>query len=119
MRSLKVTLIAGIAFLLFAQADTTLQRAIRKETMEGDLKGAIELYRKAIGQAAKDRTTAAQALVRMGACYEKLGDGEARKAYERVVRDFADQKDMASQAQTRLVSLRGEHRGPASVTMRR
>jgi tetratricopeptide (TPR) repeat protein len=103
MRPLKITLIACIAFLLFGQADTTLQRAIRKETVEGDLKGAIELYRKAVGQAAKDRITAAQALVRMGACYEKLGDAEARKAYERVVRDFGDQKDMAAQAQTAVV----------------
>jgi Tol biopolymer transport system component len=118
MRLLKVSMIVSAALLLFGQADTTLQKAIRKETMEGDLKGAIELYRKAIGQAAKDRGTAAQALVRMGACYEKLGDAEARKAYERVVHDFADQKEMAVQAQTRLASLGGGHGGPATVTMR-
>ena len=45
MKLLKVATIAGVAFLLFGQADTTLQKAIRKETVEGDLKGAIELYR--------------------------------------------------------------------------
>jgi Tol biopolymer transport system component len=119
MRKLKITMIMAAAAVLFGQADTTLQRAIRKETLEGDLKGAIDLYRKAIGQAGKDRATAAQALVHMGACYEKLGDAEARKAYERVVRDYADQKDPATQAQSRLTSLGGDRRGPPSVTMRR
>src|SRR6266542_1588548 len=96
------------------RADLHLQAAINKEVVEGDLKGAIEQYRK-VAQGS-NRTVAAKALVRMGQCYEKLGDAEARKAYERVVRDFADQKDMAAQAQIRLVSLRGEHRGPALVT---
>jgi Tol biopolymer transport system component len=119
MKLLRLTTIVSAAFLLFGQADTTLQRAIRKETLEGDLKGAIKLYRKAIGQAGKNRATAAQALVHMGACYEKLGDAEARKAYERVVREYPDQKDIAAQAQSHLASLGGEHRGPASVTMRR
>jgi Tol biopolymer transport system component len=107
MRLLKVVIIAGAAFLLFGQADTTLQKAIRKETVEGDLKGAIELYRRAIGQAAKDRATAAQALVHMGECYEKLGDAEARKAYERVVREFGDQGEQAAMARQRLAAITG------------
>jgi Tol biopolymer transport system component len=119
MRLLKIATIVAAVALLFGQADTMLQRAIRKETVEGDLKGAVVLYRKAVGQAGKDRATAAQALVHMGACYEKLGDEEARKAYERVVREYADQTEMAAQAQSRLASLAGEHRGPATVTMRR
>lgn len=106
MRLLKIATIAGAAFLLFGQADTTLQKAIRKETVEGDLKGAIELYRKAMSQAAKDRATAAQALVHMGACYETLGDAEARKAYERVVREFSDQPEAVRQAQTHLAAAR-------------
>src|SRR5262245_65578174 len=88
MRLLKVTLIVSVSFLLFGQADTTIQKAIRKETIEGDLKGAIELYRQAVRQAGKDRAIAAKALVHIGECFEKLGDAEARKAFEQVVRDY-------------------------------
>ena len=85
-----------------AQADVDLQAAIRKETVEGDLKGAIEQYRKLADGG--NRAVAAKALLRMGQCYEKLGDAEARKAYERVVREFADQKEAVAQARTLLAA---------------
>lgn len=104
MKLRKLTFVLAAAVLLFAQADVTLQKAILKETVEGDLKGAIELYNKALGQAGKDRATAAQALLRMGECHEKLGNAEARKAYERLVKEFGDQKE-ASQARARLAAL--------------
>ncbi len=74
-----------------------LQAAIKAEMVDGDLKGAIELYRKLA--AGGDRGVAAKALVRMGQCYEKLGDAQARQAYDRVVRDFADQKEAAGRRQ--------------------
>ena len=75
------------------------------------------MYRK-VGQGG-NRVVAAKALVRMGQCYEKLGDAGARKAYERVVRDFADQKEAVEQARGRVAALDGGHRGSATVTMRR
>ena len=106
MKLRKLTLLLFAAALLFAQADVALQRAIRKETIEGDLKGAIELYAKALSQAGnKDRATAAQALLRMGECQEKLGSAEARKAYERLVMEFADQTEPARTARVRLAAL--------------
>jgi hypothetical protein len=86
-------------------AGVVLQRAIRKEMVEGDLKGAIELYRKVVAAAAKDRGAAAKALLRLGECYEKQGNVEARKAYERLVNEFADQKEQARDAGARLVAL--------------
>ena len=48
---------------------------------------------------------AAKALLRLGECYEKQGDAEARKAYERLVKEFADQKDQARDAQVRLAAM--------------
>jgi hypothetical protein len=48
------------------------------------------------------RKTAAEALVHMGQCYEKLGDAESRKAYERVLREYGDQKEAAMVARARL-----------------
>ena len=74
-----------------------LQAAIKTETVDGDLKGAIEQYRKLAD--GSHRAVAAKALVRMGQCYEKLGDAQARQAYDRVVRDFADQKEALAAAQ--------------------
>ncbi len=88
-----------------SRAELRFQEAHRKETIDGDLKSAIDLYRRAIAEAGSNRLVAAQALVRMGECYEKLGDAEARKAYERVVREFGDQKDLVETARVHLAAL--------------
>ena len=82
------------------RAEVALQAALKKETIDGDLRGAIEQYKR-IAQSG-NRAVAAKALVRMGECYEKLGDAESRKAYERVLRDYADQKEAARLARARL-----------------
>lgn len=116
-----ITLILGAALALSLgaiqkdtqkalSAEAQLQAAITKETVEGDLKGAIELYQKIAD--GSDHAVAAKALVRMGQCYEKLGSAEARKAYERVVREFADQEEMVAAARARLAVL---GRGPDSA----
>ena len=84
--------------------ETQLQAAINRETVEGDLKGAIELFKKLAKN--NNRAVAARALLHMGQCYEKLGDAESRKPYERVLREYADQKEAVVEAQTRLASLR-------------
>jgi hypothetical protein len=34
---------------------------------------------------------AAKALIRMAECYQRLGDAQARKVYERVLVEYADQ----------------------------
>jgi Tol biopolymer transport system component len=123
MHKLMIAMIIGTALLLAGQgvrpAEKQLQSAINKEVIVGDLKGAIGMYLKLAKSA--DRAIAAQALVRMGQCYEKLGDTEARKAYERVVRDFGDQKDLAEAARTRLSAL-GRAGGlsyPPGITFRK
>ena len=81
-------------------AEVALRTAIEKETVKGDLKGAIDQYKK-LAQG-KDRAVAAKALVHMGQCYDKLGDVEAGKAWERVVREFADQKEAVAEARKHL-----------------
>src|SRR6476620_7237298 len=105
---MKVIMVLAVAGVLAAQsgdADVMLQRAIRKESVEGDLKGAIDLYKKVA--AAKNRSAAAKALLRLGECYEKQGNAESRKTYERLVRDFSDQADLAARARARLTALEG------------
>jgi len=94
-----------------------LKAAMNTELVDGNLKAAIEQYKK-LAQSG-NRSLAAQALVRMAECYQKLGDAESRKIYERVVREFADQAESATTARTRLALLREPSAGPPAMTARR
>lgn len=82
--------------------DAALGAARHLEEAEGNYPAAIEAYKRFLSQYGKDRALAAKALVRMGQCYEKLGDAESRKIYERVMRDYADQKEAVAAARARL-----------------
>ena len=96
---------AAVGGQVSGQADALLQKAIQAETVDGNLKAAITLYEQAVAAAGSNRPVAARALVEIGQCYEKLGSVEAQKAYQRVVRDFADQAEPLKLARTRLVAL--------------
>ncbi len=96
-------LLTGLAV---SQKNTTpeamLRAAMDKETVDGDLKAAIEQYKKVIAQKGASREVVAKALLRLGGAYEKQGSAEARPAYERVVREFADQAEAVQEARARL-----------------
>jgi tetratricopeptide (TPR) repeat protein len=64
-----------------------LRAAIEKEEVDGNLDAAIEQYKQIIKIAGANRAVAAQALLRLGGCYEKRGPEEARRAYEQLIRD--------------------------------
>lgn len=108
------TAIPGAALLIMCvavaqqaeRADLMMEAAARKERVDGDLKAAIEEYRKVASRFAKQPEVAAKALLQMGQCQEKLGQAEARKSYERIVREFGAQP-AAIQARARLAALRG------------
>src|SRR5215472_11705867 len=89
------------------QADVMFQAALHKQLVDGDLEGAIEQYKTILAKYGNDRSVAAKAWVEMGQCYEKLGKEEARKAYERVLREYADQNEAAAKARTRLAAISG------------
>ncbi len=88
-----------------AQGEKLLARADHKAAIEGDLRGAIEEYRKIAAGAGANRRLAAEALVRMAECHQKLGDMEARTIYQRVVREYADQASLATRARAGLAAL--------------
>jgi Tol biopolymer transport system component len=73
-----------------------------KETVDGDLKAAINGYKEVISQRGATRAVVAQALLRLGMAFEKRGDAEARKPYERLVREFGDQPAVVQQARARI-----------------
>lgn len=85
--------------------DIRFREAQQKETVQGDLRGAIQLYQEVADAKASSRGLAAQALLRLGRCYEKLGNGESKKAYERLLRQYGDQVQIVGEARKRLAAL--------------
>src|SRR5215471_19194042 len=67
-------------------ADALLGAAIHQEEAEGNLDAAIASYKKFLSQYSDNRPLAAKAQYHLGLAYEKLGNAEARKAYEQVIR---------------------------------
>jgi Tol biopolymer transport system component len=86
-------------------ATRQLQRAIDLVESRGDAKEAAALFEQAARSS--DRELAARALFHLGDLQERLGMDRARAIYERIVREFSAQRDVAEQAQHRLVRLGG------------
>ena len=109
-RTLRTAVIAP-AFLLgltvFWAADQPrerqLQQAIDLMETKGDYPAAMKLFEEVAKST--DRNLAARSLLYVGQCYEKLGQDGAQKAYQRIVREFADQREVVLQARTRLDAL--------------
>jgi Tol biopolymer transport system component len=99
---------AGIAATLQAQAnraDVALRAAIETQTVKGDLRTAIEQYKKVVEQHGGNRPVAAQALLRMAECYRNLGAPEAERLLQRLIAEYGDQQQPVAEAQKRLASL--------------
>jgi Tol biopolymer transport system component len=97
--------------------EALLQAAEQKELVEGDLRAAIRIYEQAANRKGAGRAVVANALLHIGSCYEKLGSAEARKAYERVAQQYADQTAAAAEAHKRLTALEGPARRSLSGEM--
>jgi Tol biopolymer transport system component len=106
-RALMLAMVAAMgAELLAAQAtriaEVELKTTQHQAEVEGDLKGAIQSYSAIMAKYKNDRGVVARALVKMADCYQKMGDAKARRIYEKVVNDYADQKEAAAEARARL-----------------
>ena len=116
-----VLLASGSASLLVAQTpdspEVLLEAAKRMELIDGDLDAAIGQYAEIVSRHPERRAIVAQALLRMGSAYEKLGQaGDARQEYERLVRDHPDQTTVLALAREGLSRLTVEST-PPSPTM--
>jgi Tol biopolymer transport system component len=87
------------------QPEQLLSEAIYLEEVNGELDKAITSYQSIVDTYPDNRPVAAMAYLHMGRCYEKLGKEEARKAYRQVIREYADQSDLAKKASARLAAL--------------
>jgi Tol biopolymer transport system component len=108
----RVVLAASIALFvvmtssLFAEkAHDLYQQALVAERAQGDLQKAIRLYQQVVDQAGSDRALAVRALLQLGGAYEKLGRNEAKKAYQRILKEFTDHDDAVVAARERLAFL--------------
>jgi Tol biopolymer transport system component len=101
-----------------AEAEKAFENARHKEVIDGDLKGAIEQYRQVAAKFSKQPELAARALFQLGQCQEKLGQADAKKSYERIVREFAGQRQVAALAQARLASMNDPTATTTGITVR-
>lgn len=98
--------LSAIATAQQNKAEQMYQQALYEMEGKGDYAKAIGLFNRVAAQFPKEKSVAAKALLHVGMCQEKLGKNEAVKAYERVIRDFADQRDAVKEARARLSLLR-------------
>jgi len=95
----------GISAVVAQSGNDLFQQALVKERTEGNPAAAIALYQTIVNTHKTDRALVAKALVQIGQCYEKLGRSDAIKTYERVVREFGDQKESVATARARLAEI--------------
>ncbi|MCH7533244.1 MAG: PD40 domain-containing protein [Gemmatimonadetes bacterium] len=104
-----ILLLAAPAVASQQTSPTVRLEAARYEVdVRGDVHAAIGLYRSLIEDFPDHRDIAALALVELGQAYETLGQAQAQDAYNRVLRDYADQREAAQRARARLAVLVGD-----------
>ncbi len=96
-------IILGAASAQQASLDL-FQKALVKEKAEGNLEEAIALFQKVVDKG-EDEALAAQAQLHIGMCYEKLGLGKARDAYQKVIERFPKQAESVRAAREKLAQL--------------
>ena len=77
-----ISMILGSYQSVAQTAEELFPKAMQLEEVKGELEKAIEVYQTIITQFSADRQIASKAQLHIGLCYEKLGNKEARKAYE-------------------------------------
>ena len=77
-----VSLLLIFSIVILAQQNgyDLFQKALTKERVEGNLEEAISLYQRIIAEI-QDESIAAKAQLRIGNCYEKLGEEKTEASY--------------------------------------
>ena len=87
---------AGFVFAATNDLSTLLQKGLLEEEANHNFQAAMRHYQAAVDGFDQDRQLAATAVFRLGECFRKLGrTNEADAQYERILRDFADQTNLA------------------------
>jgi tetratricopeptide (TPR) repeat protein len=100
-----ITVLGCCQTALGASPSETLEKGVYSEETKGDLDEALKLYEQVISDAKGSQTVAAQAQYRLGVCYyKKKNFAEATAAFEKLVKDFPDQKDLIAKANEYLAT---------------
>ena len=97
------------------RAEALLGAGLRQEEVDGNCKEAIKTYEKVLQEKGVAKHIAGRAQLHIGACQEKLGQREARVAYELVLSRYADQADLVAQAKGRLANFGAGPQGALRV----
>jgi len=107
---------SGLAAAATNDVSALVQRGLFEEEANHQLDAAIGDYKEAIEQFDHDRKLAATAIFRLGECYRKQGKtNEAGAQYERIVREFPDQTQLAQLSQGYLPAGGGAAQGAGSL----
>ena len=88
-----------------ASPSELLQQAIYTEETVGNLDEAMKLYEQVIADGKAGEEAAAQAQYRLALCYEKKGrDAEAKAAFETLIENYPNAKDLVAEARKHLPS---------------
>ncbi len=99
---LLATIQTSIAFQEKQDHEVLFEKAMYTMETKADLKEAISLFELLINTYPNEKEYVAKALFYEGMCYEKLGNIEARKYYEKVINDYSDQSELVQLAQISL-----------------
>jgi hypothetical protein len=82
-----------------ASPSELLEQGIYSEETKGDVDAALKLYQQVITEAKAGQAVAATAQYRLGVCYyKKKNYAEANAAFEKLLKDYPDQKDLIASA---------------------
>jgi Tol biopolymer transport system component len=101
--------------LLSQSASALFEQGLIKENAEGTLNEAIAIFGRIAGDTTADAAIRAKAQLHVGICYEKLGDAQARGAYERLIASFPGQTNEVAAARARLAALKATSREASSL----
>ena len=88
-----------------ASPSELLEQGIYSEETKGDVDAALKLYQQVVTEAKAGQAVAAQAQYRLGVCfYKKKNYTEATAAFEKLTRDYPDQKDLIALANKYLAN---------------
>jgi Tol biopolymer transport system component len=103
---LVTALLLGNVTLSWSQTPEQLfQKGLQKEEGEGMLQEAIDIYETIVAADDVERELQARALLHIGLCYQKLGNKEAREAYQRIINEFGEQKELVTRARDLLSQM--------------
>jgi Tol biopolymer transport system component len=82
------------------------QKGMIQEEGEGNLAKAIDIYNSLVNDVNVDRSIRAKALLHVGICYEKLGNQNARRTYQKLISEYSDQEAIVAEGIEKLNGLK-------------